>query len=244
MILCTAGVQPVSRLQWDGIVVDNDDDATGETVYTPPDDEYAMRDLMGDLEAYLNTDVHPIDPLIRMVVAHYQFESIHPFYDGNGRTGRIVNVLYLVKERLIESPVLYLSRGIIRDKARYYRLLQSVRTDDDWESWVLFMLHAVEATSKDTLGMIRQIVEMMNKTMDLAREKLPKTTYSKELIETVFAQPYTKIEHLVQRGIAERRTASKYLKQLEELDVLRSIRVWKQQVYINHRLMDLLKRSA
>lgn len=219
-------------------------DATGETIYTPPDDESTIRDLMRDLENYLNTDVHPVDPLIRMAVAHYQFESIHPFYDGNGRTGRIVNVLYLVKEHLIGSPILYLSRNIIREKGEYYHLLQSVRSEGDWESWVLFMLRAVEVTSGDTLTMIRQIVEMMNETVEVAKAKLPRTSYSEELIETVFAQPYTKIEHLVQRGIAERRTASKYLKQLEDLGVLQSVRVWKQQIFINHRLMELLRRSA
>jgi Fic family protein len=219
-------------------------DVTGETIYTPPDDERTIRDLMRNLENYLNTVVHSVDPLVRMAVAHYQFESIHPFYDGNGRTGRIVNVLYLVKERLIDSPILYLSRNIIREKGEYYRLLQSVRTEGDWQAWVLFMLRAVEVTAADTLAMIRQIVEMMNETIEVAKEKLPRTSYSKELIETVFAQPYTKIEHLVQRDIAERRTASKYLKQLEDLGVLQSIRVWKQQIYINHRLMELLRRSA
>jgi Fic family protein len=219
-------------------------DATGETVYTPPDNEQTIRDLMSDLEKYLNTEVHSVDPLIRMAVAHYQFESIHPFYDGNGRTGRILNVLYLVKERLIDSPILYLSRQIIREKGEYYRLLQSVRSDGDWESWVLFMLRAVEVTSGDTLTMIGRIAELMDETLSIAKAGLPRTSYSKELIEAVFAQPYTKIEHLVERGVAERRTASKYLKQLEDLDVLRSVQVWKQRLFINHRLMELLRHSA
>lgn len=219
-------------------------DATGETICTPPDNETTIRRLLANLEEYLNTEVHPVDPLIRMAIAHYQFESIHPFYDANGRTGRILNVLYLVKEGLLDSPILYLSRNIIRDKGTYYRLLQEIRTRDAWEEWVVYVLGLVEGTAKDTLETIRQIVELMDKTIEYARQNLPKTSYSKELLEAVFAQPYTKIEHLVQREIAERRTASKYLQQLEELRILTSTKEWKQKIYINHRLVDLLKQRS
>lgn len=219
-------------------------DATGETIFTPPDNETTIRRLLANLEEYLNTEIHPVDPLIRMAIAHYQFESIHPFYDGNGRTGRILNVLYLVKEGLLDSPILYLSRNIIRDKGMYYRLLQEIRTRDAWEEWVVYVLGLVEGTAKDTLETIRQIVELMDKTIEYTRQKLPKTSYSKELIEAVFAQPYTKIEHLVQRGIAERRTASKYLQQLEELQILTSTKEWKQKIYINRQLVDLLKQRS
>jgi Fic family protein len=194
-----------------------------------------------NLEEYLNTEVHPVDPLIRMAVAHYQFESIHPFYDGNGRTGRIINVLYLIKEGLLESPILYLSRHIIGNKSRYYELLQTVRTDDDWEEWVLFMLASVESTSVQTLRTIELIADLMESTITLARDRLPRSTYSKELIELLFVQPYTKIEHLVDAGIAERRTASKYLKQLEEVGILTSFKSWKETIYINHELMALLR---
>lgn len=219
-------------------------DATGETIYIPPDDPVAIQQLLTNLETYLNTDIHPVDPLIRMAVAHYQFESIHPFYDGNGRTGRIVNVLYLVKEELLDSPILYLSRNIIRDKRTYYRLLQGIRENGEWEEWVVYMLELIAGTADETLGMIRQIVKLMDETIEEARKNLPKASYSKELIETIITQPYTKIEHLVQQGIAERRTASKYLQQLEEIGILIATKEWKQKIYINHRLVDLLKRRA
>lgn len=216
-------------------------DATGQAIYTPPDEETRIRDLLRNLEEYLNTEVHQVDPLIRMAVAHYQFESIHPFYDGNGRTGRIINILYLIKEGLLESPILYLSGHIIGNKSRYYELLQTVRTDDDWEEWVLFMLASVESTSVQTLRTIELIADLMESTITLARDRLPRSTYSKELIELLFVQPYTKIEHLVDAGIAERRTASKYLKQLEEVGILTSFKSWKETIYINHELMALLR---
>lgn len=219
-------------------------DATGKTIYTPPDNEGTIRHLLANLEEYLNTEIHPVDPLIRMAVAHYQFESIHPFYDGNGRAGRILNVLYLVKEGLLDSPILYLSRNIIRDKGTYYRLLQEIRTKNAWEDWVVYVLGLVEGTAKETLETISQIVNLMDQTIEDARRRLPKTSYSKELVEAVFAQPYTKIEHLVQRGIAERRTASKYLQQLEELGIITSTKEWKQKIYINHRLVELLKKRS
>lgn len=217
-------------------------DRSGETVYTPPDDEQTIRDLLRNLEEYLN-QADAIDPLIKMAVAHYQFESIHPFYDGNGRTGRILNVLYLVKEGLLDSPILYLSRYIIKRKSTYYELLQRVRTEADWVSWVLFMLKAVEETARQTLQMTQSIFELMEQTILHARDHLPRSTHSKELIELLFVQPYIKIEVLVRNGIAERRTASKYLKQLQEIGVLDSYQAWKETIYINTRLMELIKGS-
>lgn len=217
-------------------------DRTGKTVYTPPDNEADILKLVKNFEEYVNTE-DGVDPLIKMAVMHYQFESIHPFYDGNGRTGRILNVLYLVKERLIDSPVLYLSRYIIRNKARYYELLQRVRTQDEWQEWIAYMLTAVEETAKLTLETAHGIVDLMERTLEYAKEKLAKTTYSKELIELLFVQPYVKIEHLVANKIAERRTASKYLKELEEIGVLESYKAWRETIYINRKLMDVIKKS-
>jgi len=179
-----------------------------------------------------------------MAVAHYQFESIHPFYDGNGRTGRIVNVLYLIKEGLLDSPILYLSGHVIRHKGDYYRLLQEVRTEGRWRQWVAFVLEAVERTAVHTLETVEAIIELMEETVEQARTKLPRTSYSKELIELLFVQPYVKIVHLVEAGVAERRTASKYLKQLEAIGLLESYRVWKEQLFVNRRLVELLKRSS
>ena len=215
-------------------------DRTGEIIYIPPDNEKTILDLLSNLESYINKE-DKTDALIKMAVIHYQFESIHPFYDGNGRTGRIINVLYLVQKGLIDNPILYLSDYIIRNKNIYYELLQKVRTDEAWEDWIMFMLKAVEQTSKDTLKMISEIVRLMNRTVDICRKELPRSTYSKELIDLLFIQPYTKIEFLVNAGLAERRTASKYLKQLEEIGILESFRLWKETIYVNRRLYDLLK---
>lgn len=217
-------------------------DLTGETIYTPPDNPEVIDSLLSNLEAYINLETD-IDPLIQMAVVHYQFESIHPFYDGNGRTGRIINVLFLVLKGLLESPVLYLSSYINRNKSRYYHLLQNLRMTNTWVEWILFMLKAVEETSRETLLIIRSIVDLMEKTTELAREGLPGTSYSKELIEQIFVQPYTKIEHLVAAGIAERRTASKYLKQLSELGILESFKAGKEILYVNKELFELLRNE-
>lgn len=217
-------------------------DRTGDVIYTPPDNESTIRVLLKNLEEYINTNT-TTDPLVKMAVMHYQFESIHPFYDGNGRAGRILNILYIISEGLLNSPILYLSRYIIRNKTSYYELLQLVRTKKTWDEWIIFMLTAVEQTAVQTLETIKDILALMEKTIGHARENLPKTTYSKELIELLFVQPYTKIDHLVRNNIAERRTASKYLKQLEDIGILESFRSWKETIYINRELMELLKRA-
>jgi len=217
-------------------------DMTGETIYTPPDNPEVITSLLSNLEAYINTE-NDTDPLIQMAVAHYQFESIHPFYDGNGRTGRIINVLFLVLKGLLDSPVLYLSSYINRNKSRYYQLLQNLRMTGSWEEWIIFILKAVEVTSKETLSIIRSIVDLMDTTTEHARKGLPQTSYSKELIELLFVQPYTKIEYIVKAGIAERRTASKYLKQLVELGILESHKVGKEILYINKGLFELLRKE-
>ena len=213
---------------------------SGQVIYTPPDNPDTLSGLLTNLEKYLNTDTDA-DPLIQMAVSHYQFESIHPFYDGNGRTGRIINVLFLVLRGLLDSPVLYLSSFINRHKAQYYHLLQDVRESGNWEGWILFILKAVEETSKETLEIIQSIVSLMEETTKTAKEGLPSTSYSRELIDIIFIQPYTKIEFVVRAGIAERRTASKYLKQLADLGILESRKIGKENLFVNKGLYQLLK---
>jgi Fic family protein len=216
-------------------------DRTGETIYTPPDNYETLLQLLKNLEDYINRN-DDLDPLIKMAIIHYQFESIHPFYDGNGRTGRIINVLYLVLQDLLKKPILYLSEYIIRNKNNYYKYLQEIRTHGRWEQFILFMLEAVEETAIETMEIIHAIRDLIDSTTEYCRLKLPSTTYSKELIESLFIQPYIKIEHLVNSGIAERRTASKYLKQLEEIKVLTSKKIWKEKIYVNDNLVKLLKK--
>ena len=165
---------------------------TGETVYTPPQEHGEITRLMGNLEQFINDDaLCDADPLVKMAVIHHQFESIHPFYDGNGRTGRIINILYLVAKGLLEIPVLYLSRYVIRNKADYYRLLQSTRDTGEWEPWILYMLDAVQQTALDTRDKILAIRELLIKTIEFTKENLPARVYSKDLIELLFHQPYT-----------------------------------------------------
>lgn len=217
-------------------------DLTGNTVYTPPDNEKTIRDLLANLEHYINSESET-DPLVKMAIIHYQFESIHPFYDGNGRTGRMLNVLYLMKAGLLDTPIFYLSRHIIQNKPTYYALLQKVRNEGAWEGWISFMLAAVATTAGVTLDTAKRIVVALEETTERARQELPKSTYSKELIEAIFVQPYVKIDHLVRMGIAQRRTASKYLKQLEELGVLESYKAWRETIYLNTRLMEVIRES-
>jgi len=216
-------------------------DLTGEVLYTPPDNEDVIIDLLSNLENYINSE-DVIDPLIKMAIIHYQFESIHPFYDGNGRTGRIINVLYLVLKGLLDTPILYLSSYIIRNKPEYYKLIQKLHKDGDWESWIIYILKAVEATAKETYGIVSEIAKLLENTITICKDKLPKTIYSKELIELLFINPYTKIAHLVEANIAERRTASKYLKALEEIGVLDSFKLGKETIFVNKALYKLLKR--
>jgi Fic family protein len=215
-------------------------DRTGETVYVPPDNPATILSLLANLEKYLNAS-DETDPLIKMAIAHYQFESIHPFYDGNGRTGRILNVLYLVKTGLLDQPILCLSDYIISRKEEYYRRLQNIRDKNSWSEFIEFMLVAVETTSKATLQLIESIRSLMETQTAKAKQLLPSASYSKELLELLFVQPYTKIEFLVQNGIAERRTASKYLKQLEEIGILLSKKIWRESIYVNMELYELLK---
>ncbi len=214
--------------------------ATGKVIYTPPDDTNSINRLINNLEKYLNEE-GDISPLIKVAVQHYQFESIHPFYDGNGRTGRIINILYLILNNLLENPILYLSAYIIDNKGDYYRLLQEVRTKDNWEGWVLYILKGIEQTANETIAQVKEISQLFVQTQDLVKKKNSKS-YSKELIEILFEHPYSKIEYLVERLGVSRITASKYLKELEKIKVLQSKQIWKETLYINTRLFELLKK--
>jgi Fic family protein len=180
-----------------------------------------------------------IDPLIRMAVQHYQFEAIHPFADGNGRTGRILNILFLVELGLLDSPILYLSRYIIQNKAAYYRLLQEVTKHEDWGSWIRFILAGVEETCNWTTDKIKAIRELMEHTAEFVHAKLPKT-YSWELVEVLFRQPYCRINNLVDADIAKRQTASVYLKQLCEIGILKEIKSGRENLFVHPKYIELL----
>lgn len=216
-------------------------ESTGETIYTPPQDPATIVALMKNLTEYINMDdLHDVDPLVKMAVIHYQFETIHPFYDGNGRTGRILNILYLVLQNLLSIPVLYLSRYIIQNKPSYYRLLQHVRETGQWEEWILYMLDAVEKTSQDTLTIINAMRDLMLDYKHRIRTQLPKM-YSQDLINNLFRHPYTKIEFLMNDLKISRMTATKYLDQLAQSGFLKKEKVWKSNFYINMPLLMLFK---
>jgi Fic family protein len=214
---------------------------TKETIYTPPEGEKVIRDLLHNLESFINIE-HDIDPLIKMALIHYQFEAIHPFSDGNGRTGRIINLLYLVMKGLLNLPVLYLSKYIIEHKSAYYRLLRQVTEKSDWEPWILYMLDAVETMAIFTRKRILDIRALMEETLALAKEKLPRRVYSKELIEIIFRQPYTKVSFLVDAGIAKRQSAANYLKELEGIGLLYRHRIGREDLYLNKQLFELLSK--
>ncbi len=214
----------------------------GETVYTPPQDYDTIVRLMGNLEQYINTqsdnDPHP---LVKMGIIHFQFESIHPFYDGNGRTGRIINMLYLTLNDLLDLPILYLSRYLIQNKAEYYRLLQLVRDAGSWEDWILYMLEGISQTAKDTITLVNNIRELMEKYKADFKAQLPKI-YSRELLDILFKHPYTKIEHIESGLGVTYQTARIYLDQLDNDGLLYKQKIGKSNYYINARLFNLLQR--
>lgn len=215
--------------------------AAGDIVYTPPQDPAVVLELMGDLEAFINdNDRFDADPLVKMAIIHHQFESIRPFYDGNGRTGRIVNVLYMVSQGLLDIPVLYLSRHIVRTKADYYRLLQQVRESGRWEDWIVYMLEAVERTAADTIGTIDSIRAAVADYKRRIRNGY--RFYSQDLINNLFRHPYTKIEFLVNDLGVSRLTATKYLNALCEGGLLRKQKLGRSNYYINLALVDVLVR--
>lgn len=213
-------------------------DSTGEVVYTPPEGEARLRDMLVNWERFLHNQAD-LDPLIRMAVGHYQFEAIHPFTDGNGRTGRVLNILYLIQEELLNLPILYLSRHVIANKADYYRPLLSVTRDGAWEPWLLFILQAVADTSKWTTSKIAAIRWLAEHTTEYVRTRLPKI-YSRELVDVIFEQPYCRIGNLVDKGIAQRQAASRYLHDLVSLGVLREMAFGKEKLFIHPKLMQLL----
>jgi len=216
-------------------------DKTGETVYIPPQSYDQIINSMDNLEKFINTSsMSDLDPLIKMAIIHHQFESIHPFYDGNGRTGRVINVLYLVKEWLLSLPILYLSRYINTNKSIYYELLQKVRTDDAWEEWILFMLTAVEKTAKQTINIIENIKELMKREKRSIRENCPKI-YSQDLLNNLFKHPYTKIEFVMRDLGVVRQTASKYLDELVKVGILQKQKIGTENFYIHPELFDLFK---
>lgn len=209
--------------------------------YTPPDGETLIRGMLQDLTEYMNLR-DDVDPLIKLALSHYQFEAIHPFSDGNGRTGRLLNILFLVHHGLLELPVLYLSKGVIETKSVYYSLLREVTEKSAWESWVLYMLDAVEKTAEFTRRRILAIRALLVETLEMGKAKLPTRVYSKELIELIFMQPYTKGQFIIDAGIAQRQTAAEYLKELEAAGILEKHKVGRENLYLNRRLYDLLSR--
>ncbi len=213
-------------------------EATGEVVYTPPEGEALLRRLLANWERFLH-DAEGVDPMIRMAVGHYQFEAIHPFTDGNGRTGRILNLLFLVEQGLLDLPILYLSRAVIRTKADYYRLLLEVTTAGAWEEWILYLLGAVEETARWTTERIQAIRRLMEETADYVRKEAF-GAYSHELVELIFVQPYCRIKNVVDAGIAKRQTAAVYLKRLRDIGVLEEVKVGREKLFVNPRLMRLL----
>lgn len=214
---------------------------TGETIYTPPQDYEEINGLMKNLERFMNEKTMcDYDPLVKMAVIHYQFESIHPFYDGNGRTGRIINILYLILEGLQTLPILYLSSYIIRNKTEYYRLLQEVRAQNNWEEWVLFMINGVEQTSKETISLIVQIRDLMLNYKHRLRDNYK--FYSQDLLNNLFKHPYTKIEFIVHDLKVSRITAANYLNKLSDDGLLRKEKLGTGNYYINQPLFDLLSK--
>lgn len=214
---------------------------TGEIVYTPPQTRDEVISLMSNLEQFINdNDLSDWDPLVKMAIIHHQFESIHPFYDGNGRTGRIINILYLVKEGMLNLPILYLSRYINQNKGDYYRLLQKVRTENAWEEWVLYILDGVEQTSLQTIKIIEGIKKLMAIQKLKIRTELPKI-YSQDLLNNLFRHPYTKIDFVMEETRVSRKTAAKYLDELDKLGIVSKQKIWKDNYYINTDLFNLLQ---
>jgi Fic family protein len=211
---------------------------TGEVIYTPPEGADHLRSLLANWERFLNEPTD-LDPVVRMALLHYQFEAIHPFVDGNGRTGRVLNILCLVQDKLLDLPTLYLSRHILKTRGDYYRLLSHVTATGEWEPWVLYMLKAVELTAIWTMHKIRAIRALMDQATELMRTGAPKV-YSRELVELLFTKPYCRIADLEERNIAKRQSSSKYLKELVALGMLIEEKSGRDKIYLHRIYMDLL----
>lgn len=216
-------------------------DKTGEVVYTPPQSLSEIQTFMSDLIEYINDDtLDDYDYLVKLAIIHHQFESIHPFYDGNGRLGRIINILYLISKELLDYPTLYLSRYIIQNKSEYYRLLQEVRDNGNWEDWILYILEAVITVSKQSSSLIKEIKDVMQYYKKIIREKYPKI-YSQDLLNNIFKHPYTKIDFLQEDLNITRQTASKYLDTIaaDEANLLGKVKIGRDNYFINNGLMHL-----
>ncbi len=214
---------------------------TGEIIYTPPQTETEIRDLLKNLEDYINNSEDDTDPLIKMALVHYQFESIHPFYDGNGRTGRVLNVIYLVLNKLLDSPILYLSNYINNTKSDYYRLFTEFREKNNYEDWILYILNGVNETAKNTINLIKQIQSEMESYKKEFMTKLPKV-YSDDLLNSLFYEVYTRINYIEEKLGVTRQTAAIYLNQLVEVGLLEYEKIGKENIYKNIKLINLLKK--
>jgi len=212
--------------------------ATQEVIYTPPVGEAVIRNLLSNWEQFIHGD-EDLDPLIRMAVAHYQFEAIHPFLDGNGRTGRVINILFLIEKNLLSLPILYLSHYIVRHKKEYYQLLDNVTNKHEWQAWILYMLEAITQTAQLTYHKINAIRQLIENTSDFVRHEIPRI-YSYELINLIFEQPYCRIQNLIETGLVRRQTASTYLKKLCEIGVLQEVSKGKEKLFVHPKLMQLL----
>ena len=215
--------------------------SSGEIIYTPPEGKDLISEKLRNWEQFLHNQTD-LDPLVRMAAAHYQFEAIHPFFDGNGRTGRIINILVLVQFDLLKLPVLYLSRYIIENKSEYYRLLGAVTEEEAWEEWVVFMLNAVRETAEWTRGKIHAIRALHRSLGEQIRLELP-SIYRRELLDLIFEQPYCRIENVVAADLAQRQTASSWLRSLADEGILREIKVGRNKIFVNHQFFDLLTTS-
>ncbi len=219
-------------------------DATQEVVYIPPQKPEVIQTLMSNLEVFINdAEILEIDPLIKMAIIHHQFESIHPFYDGNGRTGRIINILYLIQQDLLNLPILYLSRYLLKNRSEYYQLLQSTRDTKNWEEWLIYMLSAVEETSIQTVSQIKAIKKLMQELKLRIRKEQPRM-YSQDLINNLFRHPYSKIALLQSDLHVSRQTARKYLETLSAMGILVKIKIGRSNYFLNHQLFSLLKNNT
>jgi len=213
----------------------------GDVIYTPPSGEGVIREKLSNFEKFINED-DSLDPLIKMALMHYQFEAIHPFSDGNGRTGRILLLLYLKMENLLDIPAIYLSEYIIQNKSEYYKRLRLVTEKEDWESWIIYMLDMIESTAQKGLIRLKEIIELMHKMSEEIKNELPKV-YTKDLVEIIFKLPYTKRQNLIDVKLGTSKTVGNYLMALEDKGFLKSVKVGKEKLYLNHRLMKLLEKK-